>query len=230
MNQSFPAGDQSPTGRSASPQREIVMSLLVNAVAPIAVFYGLRAAGVDQWPALLLGLLAPGAKALHSVITKRRVDMLAGLVVTALLLSVALSFLTGSPRTLLARDGWVTAVVGSWILLTLWRTPYYLYALRTFTSGTLREQINIAWRDTPAFRRVVHGCTMIWGFALLLDAVSTVVLAYTMPIDSVPLIAGLKLVGLIVLAEVISQLYFRRRAVPHLTTELADVDSDQEGR
>jgi hypothetical protein len=221
---------QEATGRSATPQREIVMSLVVNAVAPIAVFYGLRAAGVDQWTALLLGLVAPGAKALHSVITKRRVDMLAGLVVTALLLSVALSFLTGSPRTLLARDGWVTAVVGIWILLTLRRTPYYLYALRTFTSGTLREQINTAWRDTPDFRRVVQGCTLIWGFALLLDAVSTVVLAYTMPIDSVPLIAGLKLVALIVLAEVISQLYFRRRAVPHLKIEPTDVNSDQEGR
>ena len=31
-------------------------------------------------------------------------------ILTALLLSVGLSFLTGSPTTLLARDGWVTAV------------------------------------------------------------------------------------------------------------------------
>lgn len=192
------------------------MSLVVNAVVPIAVFYGLRAVGVDQWPALLLGLVAPAAKAVHSVVTKRRVDLLAGLVVSALLLSVALSFLTGSPRTLLARDGWITAVVGCWILFTLARTPYYLYALRTFTSGTLRERIDVAWRDEPAFRRVVRVGTVIWGSALLLDAVSTVVLAYTMPIDSVPLIGALKLVALIVLAEVSSQLYFRRKGGPYL--------------
>ncbi len=217
-------------GGEASPQRELVMSMLINAVAPIAVFYGLRAAGVDQWTALMLGLVAPAVKAVHSVITKRRIDMLAGLIVTVLLLSVALSFLTGSPRTLLARDGWITAVAGIWILLTLPRTPYYLYALRTFTGGTLREQINAAWRDTPAFRRVVHAGTMIWGSALLLDAASTVVLAYTMPVDSVPLIGALKLVALIILAEVIGQVTFRRKGIPLLPAEPADDNPDQDGR
>ena len=84
--------------RAANPQREIVLSLVINAIVPIAVFYGLRALGVDQWTALLLGLVGPAVKTLHSVITKRRIDQLAALVMTALLLSVALSFLTGSPR------------------------------------------------------------------------------------------------------------------------------------
>ncbi|WP_143517437.1 VC0807 family protein [Pseudonocardia sp. MH-G8] len=203
---------------------------MVNAVAPIAVFYGLRAAGVDQWPALMLGLVAPAAKAVHSVVTKRRIDMLAGLVVTVLLLSVALSFLTGSPRTLLARDGWITAMAGIWILLTLLRTPYYLSALQLFTSGSLREQINAAWRDTPAFRRVVRVGTMTWGFALLLDAATTVILAYTMPIDSVPLIGALKLVAVIILAEVCSQVYFRRKGAPYLQVEPADDSTCGEGR
>lgn len=207
------------TGSRVSAQREVAVSLVVNAVLPTAVFYGLRAAGIDQWLALMLGLVAPAVKAIHSVLTKRRIDMLAGLVVTALLLSVAVSFLTGSPRTLLARDAWITAVVGLWILLTLPRTPYYLYALRTFTGGAVREQINAAWRDTPAFRRVVHVGTTIWGSALLLDAVTTVVLAYTMPIDSVPLLGALKLVAVIVLAEVSSQVYFRRKGGPHLRAE-----------
>jgi hypothetical protein len=204
------------TSARSSPQREIVLSLLVNAVTPIAVFYGLRAAGVDQWTALLLGVAAPAARAVHSVVTKRRIDMLAGLVMTALLLSVALSFLTGSPRTLLARDGWITAVVGIWILLTLPRIPYYLVALRTFTGDAVRERIDVAWRDAPAFRRVVRTCTTIWGSALLLDAASTVVLAYSLPIDSVPLIGALKLVALIVLAEVGSQVWFRHKGGPYL--------------
>lgn len=197
--------------------REIVVSLLVNAVAPIAVFYGLRVAGVDQWTALLLGLIAPAVKTTHSVITKRRIDLLAGLVMSALVLSVGLSFLTGSPRTLLARDGWITAVVGGVILFTLLRpVPYYLYALRVFTAGELRDQINAAWRESPAFGSVVRVCTIIWGAALLLDAVSTVVIAYTLPIDSVPLIGAVKLVGLIVLAEVCSQLNFRLNGVRRL--------------
>jgi len=230
MNPTSPAADPAPTSSEVSPQRAIVISLVVNAVAPIAVFYGLRAAGVDQWSALMLGLVAPAAKAVHSVVTKRRIDTLAGLVMTVLLLSVALSFLTGSPRTLLARDGWITAVAGIWVLLTLLRTPYYLSALRLFTGDSLREQINAAWRDTPAFRRVVRVGTMIWGFALLLDAATTVVLAYTMPIDSVPLIGALKLVAVIILAEVSSQMYFRRKGAPYLQVEPADDNPGGEGR
>ncbi|WP_280443898.1 VC0807 family protein [Nocardia brasiliensis] len=205
------------------------MSLLINAVMPIAVFYGLRAAGVDQWMALMLGMVAPAAKAVHSAITNRRIEMLPGLIMTVLLLSVALSFLTGSPRTLLARDGWITAMAGLWILLTLPRTPYYLYALRTFTGGTLHERINAAWYHILPFRRVVHVCTMIWGLALLLDAASTVALAYTMPVDSVPLIGSLKLVALIILAEVISQVTFRCKGIPLLPHEPSD-NPDQDGR
>ncbi|WP_232666732.1 VC0807 family protein [Pseudonocardia sp. TRM90224] len=201
---------------TGNPQRVIVMSLLVNAAAPMAIFYGLRAAGVDQWLALMLGLVAPAATTVHSVITKRRIDMIAGLVMTVLLLSVALSFLTGSPRALLARDGVLTAVAGVWILVTLWRTPYYLNALRLFTGGALRDRINDAWRAEPAFRQVVRTCTVIWGSALLLDAGSTVVLAYTLPVDSVPLTGGLKLAALIVLAEVGSRVHFRRKAGPFL--------------
>ncbi|MBP2191216.1 DUF3159 domain-containing protein [Nocardia goodfellowii] len=69
--------------------------------------------------------------------------------------------------------------------------------------------------------------TIIWGSALFLDAATTVVLAYTMPIDSVPLIGALKLVLLIILAEVSSQIYFRRKGKPHLPVEPAD---DNPGR
>jgi hypothetical protein len=220
----------SPTGGTVSAQREIALSLIVNAVVPIAVFYGLRAAGVDQWLALILGLIAPAAMTVHSVVTKRRIDILAGMVMAALVLSVALSLLTGSPRTLLARDGLITAVVGGWMLFTLARTPYYLSALRIFTGGTLREQINAAWSNTPAFRRVVHAGTVIWGSALLLDAASTVIFAYTLPIDVVPLVGALKLVALIILAEVSSQVWFRLKGVPLLRLEAADDDPDGEGR
>ncbi|WP_152361844.1 VC0807 family protein [Microlunatus speluncae] len=217
-----PATEPGSTGGARNPQREIALSLVVNAVLPIATFYGLRAAGVDQWLALMLGLIAPAAMAVHSVLTKRRVDVLAGLVMAALVLSVGLSLLTGSPRTLLARDGVVTAAIGGWMIFTLTRTPYYLSALRLFTGGTLRDKINSAWSDRPDFRRVVYRCTVIWGSALLLDAASTVIFAYTLPIDLVPLIGAVKLVVLIILAEVSSQVWFRLKGVPLLSLDQAD--------
>jgi hypothetical protein len=57
-----------------------------------------------------------------------------------------------------------------------------------------------------------------------------VVLAYTMPSDSVPLISALKLVAVIILAEVSSQVYFRRKGAPYLQVEPADDNPGREGR
>ena len=46
-----PMAEPKPTGGSADPRRAIALSLLVNAVVPIATFYGLRAAGsTSGWP------------------------------------------------------------------------------------------------------------------------------------------------------------------------------------
>lgn len=215
-----------PPEGEAHAMRELGVSLLINAVAPIVVYYGLRAAGLEPWLALLLGLIPPAVKTTHTVLTTRRLDPLGALVLGALVLSVAMSFTTGSPRALLARDGLITGVIGLWMIFTITRpTPYYLFALLTFTRGRLRAEIEAAWHREPAFRRMVHRGTAMWGSALLVDALSTVVLAYTAPIDSVPLIGALKLIGLIVLAEVASQVHFRLTGMPHL--DLADTPTSE---
>ena len=144
------------------------------------------------------------------MVTRRRVDALALFTVSILALSVAVSFLTGSPRFLLAKDGWLTAVGGVWILATLPRTPFYLQVVRTFTTGATRERVERSWRDSPVVRHMLRVATMIWGVGLVLDAGVRVLLAYSLPVDRVPLVSGLQYVVVFLALEVGSQAYLRR--------------------
>lgn len=196
-----------------NPRRDVVINLAVNVAAPLVLFYGLRAVGVDQWLALVLGVIPPGVRAVRTVVGQRKVDALALFTLTFLLLSVAVSFLTGSPRLLLARDGWMTGVAGAWILATLLRTPFIQQCVLSFMTGAARERAAANWQLSPTYRHVMRVATAIWGVGLVLDAGVRVVLAYALPVDRVPLVNGLQYAALYVTLEVGSRAYLRRRSV-----------------
>lgn len=193
--------------------RAIIVTLGIDVAAPVALFYLLRAFGVNQWLALTLAAIPPAARAVQSVVTKRKVDGLALFALTIIALSLLGSFVTGSPRFLLAKDGWMTAVAGGWILLTILRTPFIFGFLRTILRGEVLDRTEINWRDSPTFRHAMRVVTALWGVGLVLDAGVRVVLAYTLPVDQVPLISTLQYVALFVCLEVSTRLYLRRKSI-----------------
>jgi hypothetical protein len=199
--------------RAADPRRAVVVNLAINVVAPLALFYGLRAAGVDQWLALMAGAIPPTAHAVYGVVVRRKIDALALFTLSILGLSVATSFLTGSPRFLLAKDGWTTAIAGVWILATLWRTPFLQQFIVALTSGETHQRFVLSWRDSPTYRHVLRMATAMWGVGLLGDSVVRVVLAYALPVDQVPLISTLQYVAVYAALEIGTRLYLRRKSV-----------------
>ncbi|RJO70945.1 hypothetical protein D5S18_27610 [Nocardia panacis] len=182
-------------------RRAMMSGIGVNVLAPLAIFYGARACGADQWLALTLGTIPPLLRTGWTVATRRRVDGLALFALSVIVVSVAVSFLTGSPRFLLAKDGWLTGLAGLWILATLARTPFYFQAARSMTRGETHERIERSWVDSPAFQRKMRIATVIWGVGLIADSGVRILLAYTLPIDHVPLISGLQYVALILVLE-----------------------------
>jgi hypothetical protein len=58
--------------------------MVVDILAPIGLYYGIRAAGGSVWLALLVGGVAPAVSALTGILTRRRVDAM-GLVMLAAL-------------------------------------------------------------------------------------------------------------------------------------------------
>ncbi|MFF4598800.1 VC0807 family protein [Amycolatopsis sp. NPDC001319] len=194
-------------------RRELIVNLAINLIAPAALFYGLRALGVNQWLALLAGVVPPAVRAVQTVVTKRRVDTLAVFTLSILVLSVATSFLSGSPRFLLAKDGWMTAAAGLWMLATLLRTPFLYQVLRSFLGQAARERMERNWLGSPTYRHVLRVTTAMWGVVLVLDAGVRVVLAYALPVDRVPLISGLQYVAVYLALEVATRVYARRKSV-----------------
>jgi hypothetical protein len=201
------------TRRSADPRKAVVVNLLVNLVAPLAIFYGLRAAGVDQWLSLVLGAIPPTAHALYTAVRRRKLDALALFTLTILGGSVATSFLIGSPRFLLAKDGWMTAVAGLWMLATLRGKPFLYQFVHSVTAGEVRDRAEINWRDSPTYRHVLRMATVMWGVGLVLDAGVRVVLAYSLPVDQVPLVSTLQYVVVYLALEIGTRLYLLRKSV-----------------
>jgi intracellular septation protein A len=209
------------TGRDADdgrvqprPVRSFVATVLFDLAVPLALYYILRAFGVSEVMSLIISAVVPGISVAYQLVTQRRLDGFAILVGTMLLLSIGVSFITGSPRFLLAKDGWLTAVGGIWILVTLFvGKPFIYLAVRPLFEGRMGppdESWDDIWNRLGLFRRVWRVLTVIWGVGLLIDAVIRVVMAYTLPIDLVPGLGG-GLYGVMYFGlQVISQIYFAR--------------------
>lgn len=209
----FPAAEPSnPTERRppADPRRAVIVNVALTVAAPLAIFYGLRACGVDLWLALVAGgvpaLLHTGRIAL----TRRRFDTLGILTLGFLTLSAVVSLISGSPRLLLARDGWMTAFGGVVILMTLRGTPFYLSAIRSLIVGPTRERIETGYRESADVRHILRVATAIWGVGLILDAGIRLILAYTLPINVVPLASGLQYLAVFLALELGIRIYLSR--------------------
>src|SRR3954452_15309594 len=185
---------EAKTGPDAGLRRVVranVLTVVFEVVVPMALFYGLRAAGVSQWWALMAGVLVAAPYVLWTVVRNRKVDLIALVTISVLVLSVVLALLSDDPRTLAIREGWTAALgglFGAWMLVTVFvGKPAQLTLGRTIAEVKRGAEGAAAWAarwDTDArFRHGLRVNTAAWGGVLLAGAVLHVVLVYTLPID-----------------------------------------------
>lgn len=200
------------SGEPASGGQIPVLRLIVDVAAPIGLYYGLRALGVEVYLALVVGAVVPALIAVAGIIRRRRLDALAAFVATMMLLGVGVSLLTGSTRFLLAKDGWLTGVSGGWFLASLWaRQPMAFHGARPLMEGRFGSSgrsWDTLWDREPQFRRIWRVSTVIWGVALLLDAALRIMMAYTLPADLVPGLSGAVWLVTIVLLQLVNGVYY----------------------
>ncbi|HVW42807.1 MAG TPA: VC0807 family protein [Amycolatopsis sp.] len=182
--------------------------------APIAGYYVLRAFGVSVYLALLITAALPAFGAVYQLARKRRRDGLALFMIVMTLLSAGLALLSGSERFLLARDGFLTAVSGAWMLATTRAHRPFVYpfarVLLERRVGPRDRSWDELWENLPAFRRVWRVANVIWGAATLLDAAVRFVMAYTLPVNVVPLLNGVQYAILFVVLQVVTNIYYFR--------------------
>lgn len=190
------AGKPEPDAGLRRVVRENVLSVVFEVLVPMALFYGLRAAGVSQWWSLMAGVLIAAPYVVVTVVRKRRIDFLAMITLSVLVLSVVLGVLSDDPRTLAIREGWTAAIgglIGAWMLVSVFRgKPAQLVLGRTIAEIKRGAEGAAAWAgrwDTDArFRHGLRVNTAAWGAVLLASAVVHVVLVYTLPIDLISLV------------------------------------------
>jgi hypothetical protein len=183
--------------------RANVLTVVFEVVVPMALFYGLRAAGVSQWWALMAGVLVAAPYVVWTIVRDRRLDLIALVTLSVLVLSVVLGLLSDNPRTLAIREGWTAALgglFGAWMLVTVFvGRPAQLTLGRTIAEIKRGAEGAAAWAarwDTDArFRRGLRINTAAWGAVLLAGAVAHIVLVYTLPIDLISLVTTVVWLG-----------------------------------
>ena len=201
-----------------------VCALVLDIVAPIAVYYGIRAAGGSVWLALAAGGIFPAISTIAGLVTRHRVDVAGAVMLTALAVSTAFSLISGSPRALLARDGLVTAGWAGYMYLSVLASRPATYTIsrallegrRVYDSAT-RSWVRPTglswdelWERSPRFRRIWRTCSVIWGTAILADAVVRVLMATALPVGVVPALSGALWPVTFVLLQVVTNVYFAR--------------------
>jgi len=174
--------------------------LLIDVGIPLGSYYLLHGAfGLSIWLSLALSSVGPAIRALASVAAERKLNLLALLMLAVNLAGIVVSFLTGDPRAMLAKDSLVSSVIAFMILASVAaRRPLMSAGLKPFmTKGTPERAA--AWDRLSAgcarFRRLELLFSAIWGFALLADCIARLVGAYTLPVTTMVWLSTVIILG-----------------------------------
>jgi len=181
--------------------------LLIDVGIPVGTYYLLRGAfGVSLWLALALSSIGPAARAIAGLVAERMLNLLAVLMLAVNLAGIAVSFLTGDPRAMIAKDSIVSSVIAFAILgSVVLRRPLMSAGLKPFmTKGEPRRAV--AWdrlsAASPRFRRLELLFSTIWGLALLAECAARLVGAYMLPVTTMVWLGTVMTLGAIGVAIV----------------------------
>ncbi|WP_323376593.1 VC0807 family protein [Streptomyces sp. RB17] len=188
-----------------------LLTIAVDILLPLLVYYAARGLGAGQGPALLLSGAPPALRLVSGAVRQRRIDGV-DLFFTVLLAAAALvTVVGGSTRLLLFKDAALSLVVGGWILGTGFtgRPLAFQLGQRLHRGPAAGARAGI-WRDSAEFRRALRVLTVLWGAEQLLDGGLGTLAAATLPTDVVPLLARVLSLLLLVLTVAATAAHARR--------------------
>jgi formate-dependent nitrite reductase membrane component NrfD len=180
---------------------------LIDVGVPVGIYYLLRdGLGLSLWLSLALSGIGPAVRAIAGLVAERKLNLLAVLMLGVSLAGIAVSFLTGDPRAMIAKDSIVSSVIAFAILgSVVLRRPLMSAGLKPFmTKGEPRR--TAAWdrlsAASPRFHRLELLFSTIWGLALLAECAARLVGAYTLPVTTMVWLGTVLTLGAIGVAMV----------------------------
>jgi hypothetical protein len=155
--------------------------ILLDVAPPLLAYYGLRAAGVSEYVALLTATVLAGIKVSYDAIKARRLDPFAGYLMLNFGLSLAVGLATSDARMLMVGNtlvGGIGAVVflGSCFI----GTPL---------TQIVAERVRVISEENPdpgeaEFKRRVNvSLSAMWGIGLLLGTLISLAIIFWLSVD-----------------------------------------------
>jgi hypothetical protein len=167
-------------------QRDLVVSMLIGAIAPFLVFTLLHARFAEV-PCLLAAALPPALREAETYARYRWFDPICAVSLAALLLGTLFAALGDSADILLAKEALVTGVIGAGFLFSLsQRRPAHYYLGRQFMIGNSPKRAalyDFAWKAVPQMRSALMTSTLVWGAAYSGGLFLSTVLIYWTPTE-----------------------------------------------
>jgi hypothetical protein len=187
--------------RPANPARAGLRNLVLDVAVPVGSYYVARAAGCDLFAALIISSALPLVRTVAALVRGQKLDGLALVVLAVNAVSLGISFWSGNPRFMLAKDGAVTSVLGIAILASvLARRPLMTAGMRPFVTrgNAVKETAFGRLLDTSArFRQLEARFSVIWAGAFLAECAARVTVAVILPVNTVVWLSTVLSVGCI---------------------------------
>ncbi|MFJ3662294.1 VC0807 family protein [Streptomyces sp. NPDC090119] len=187
--------------------------LLIDVALPLGSYYVFREAfGMSTFAALAWSSVGPALRTLWSLARERSANGLALLILTVNVVGLALSFVSGDPRLMLAKDGAVSSTVAIGILVSVaLGRPMMTEGMKPFLvkgdaarAGAWQRLTSGSAAGSADFRRRERAFSLVWGVALLLECGARVVGAYTVPVDTMVWLGGVLVAVMMVVTFVVS--------------------------
>jgi intracellular septation protein A len=180
--------------------------LLRDVALPMALYYVLRSFDVDALWALLAGAVLPALRTGYVLVRHRRIDPMSAFVLAVLLVNGAVAVFSDDARLLLVRSAWITLPLGVVMLVSLLagRRPLLFRAACTLQPARA-EDLERLWGVSAAFRQRWRSATLWWGAGCVVLACAVVVMAFTLPVDLVPILDTALTAGSVVLGAKITR-------------------------
>ncbi|MEU6588442.1 VC0807 family protein [Streptomyces sp. NPDC046881] len=183
--------------------------LLVDVAVPLGSYYLFKDAfGMSTVAALAWSSVVPAVRTVWGLVKERTTNALAGLILVVNVVSLLLSFVSGDPRLMLAKDSAVSSTVAIGILVSVrLGKPMMTAGMKPFVvKGDAAKEA--AWQrlmsGSAAFRAKERVFSAVWGVTLLAECVARIVGAYTVPVDTMVWLGSLILVAAMAVGFVVS--------------------------
>jgi|SRR5215471_6734977 len=174
-------------GQLTSPNG-ILVSVLVNGIAPLVAYQVLTARHVPSAQALAMTAVFPVLGMAFALVRTRRADGIAILALALIAIGVAGTLITNDPRFYLVRVSFGTGLFGLICLGSLLtRRPLLFYLNRQVVAGgdAARAAYFDGLWETARFRHVQRVMTVTWGVSYVIEAGVRFLIAWTLPISLV---------------------------------------------